>query len=66
MKDRRLIDAVFVILAFGIYIITLNVDKNIDNCSFLSKHIWLPLIIAYYIGRSVSSIKKRNKPNSRI
>ena len=60
MKNRRIIDVIFIIIAFGIYIIILNIDENIDNSNFLSRHIWLPLVSAYYIGRFVSSNKIKN------
>ncbi len=54
MNKGKIIDIFFILLFFGIYIIILNIDKNIDNCRSLGKYIWLPMIITYFIGRFVS------------
>lgn len=60
MNKGRIFDIIILIVFFGIYIIILNVDKNIDNCNFLCRHIWMPLMIAYYIGRFVSYYLYKN------
>jgi hypothetical protein len=54
MNKGKIIDIFFILLFFGIYIIILNIDKNTDNCRSLGKYIWLPMIIAYFIGRFVT------------
>lgn len=56
MKISRILDMIFILLSFGIYILLLNTDKQLDNCSFFIRHLWLPLILAYYAGRYVSAI----------
>lgn len=50
MKISRMLDMAFILLSFGIYILLLNTDKQLDNCSFFIRHLWLPLILAYYAG----------------
>ncbi|HOI87236.1 MAG TPA: hypothetical protein PLV51_05185 [Lentimicrobium sp.] len=54
MSKRKIFDVVFILIAFGIYLIILNVDKQIDNCNIVSRNIWIPLVLAYYAGRFVS------------
>lgn len=56
---KKLFDILFILIAFGIYIIILNTDKNIDGVNILCRHIWIPLIISYYIGRFVSLYNKK-------
>jgi hypothetical protein len=62
MKNNgRFFDIVFVVLAFGVYALMLNLDKNLETCNIICRHFWMPLIIAYYIGRLVSIIHGRRK-----
>lgn len=61
MNTKRIFDILFIALVFVLYIIILNIDENIDDANFLSRHIWLTIIIAYYVGRMVSL---HNKPNT--
>ena len=61
MKISRILDMIFILLSFGIYILLLNTDKQLDNCSFFIRHLWLPLILAYYAGRYVSAITGKLK-----
>lgn len=61
MNKGKFFDIVFIILSFGVYLIILNFDQNIDNCNIICRHLWLPLIIAYYIGRYISYINNKNK-----
>ena len=34
MNPKKLFDILFILIAFGIYIIILNTDKNIDGVNF--------------------------------
>lgn len=61
MIKGKIFDIVFIIFSFGIYIIMLNLDQKIDNCNIVCRHIWLPLIIAYFVGRFVSYYNYKNK-----
>jgi hypothetical protein len=54
MTKGRVFDLIFILLSFGLYIFILNIDQNINSCNIVCKHIWLPLILAYYIGLFVS------------
>lgn len=61
MNKGRIFDIAFMLLSFGVYVILLNLDEHIDDCSFVCRHFWLPLIIAYYIGRFVSQYSGKKK-----
>jgi len=61
MKIHQLIDVLVIIAAFVIFILTLNSGEGTADCPFLCRHIWLPLVIAYYTGRIVSGIPGRKK-----
>lgn len=59
MDSRKLIDSLFILVAFAIYMIILNTDEAIENANVFSRHIWFPLILSYYIGRYVSLYKTK-------
>lgn len=61
MNKGKIFDLLFIILAFGIYIIILNIDQQTDRSNIICRHIWLPLIIAYFTGRYVSVINGKNR-----
>ena len=61
MNFHKIVDVIFILISFGIYIIILNTDKNIGNANFLSRHIWIPLVLSYFLGRFVSLYKQKNK-----
>jgi len=61
MNKGRIFDIVFIMLSFGVYVVILNLDRNIDNCNIVSRHIWLPLIMAYFTGRFVSWYNYKKK-----
>lgn len=65
MKISRMLDMAFILLFFGIYILLLNTDKQLDNCSFFIRHLWLPLILAYYAGKYVSKIYGKSNAGKR-
>lgn len=54
MNKSRIFDIAFMLLSFGIYMIVLNLDQNIDEYNVVFRHFWLPLIVAYFVGRFVS------------
>lgn len=66
MAKFNLPDILFILLAFGVYIIVLNVDQHFDNSGILYRHFWLPLIIAYFIGRMVSLYGQKKKTDAEI
>jgi hypothetical protein len=47
-------DVIFILIVFGMNMLRLNYNENIDQCGLLCRHMWLPLVIAYYIGRFVT------------
>jgi len=60
MKKDRIFDIVFILIVFGMNMLRLNYNENIDQCGILCRHLWLPLVIAYYIGRFVTQ-RSRSK-----
>jgi hypothetical protein len=56
MKKDRIFDIVFILIVFGMNMLRLNYNENIDQCGILCRHIWLPLTISYFIGRFVTKI----------
>lgn len=61
MTFHKLLDVSFILVSFGIYIIILNTDENLENASFISRHIWIPMVLSYYVGRFVSMYKRKNR-----
>lgn len=60
MDSRKIMDILVIVIAFGIYIIILNIDENIDKVNLLSKHIWITIVLSYFTGRCVSLCKNSN------
>lgn len=61
MKTARIIDIAFILLSFGLYILLLNIDPDIANTNILSRHIWIPLVAAYFTGRVVSGLNSEKE-----
>jgi hypothetical protein len=58
MKKVWIFDVCFILIVFGMNMLRLNYNENIDQCGILCRHLWLPLVIAYYIGRHITKLTR--------